>query len=104
MRCSLSPTCRLNGSGAASARFTHGRSPNVLMMPMFVKDEDGEPTDKANAPTPEEANDELAQPADEGEPVEDSHGIPATPEAASGDPTNPTKPRRKSRRPAPPVS
>ena len=68
MRCSLSPTCRLNGSGAASARFTHGRSPNVLMMPMFVKDEEGEPSDKAAAPTAEEINAELAQAADEGEP------------------------------------
>ena len=98
---------------SAPARFTHTRSPNVLLMPLFVKNEEGEPTDKAAAPTAEEANDELAQPADEGEPVEDGHGIPATPEAASaedepaansGETTNPTKSRRKSRRPAPPIS
>ena len=92
---------------SAPARFTHSRSPNVLLMPLFVKNEEGEPADKAAAPTAEEINPDvsgLAQPADDGEPVEEGHVTPATPEAPSGEPTNPTKPRRKSRRPAPPIS
>ena len=100
-------------SPSSPGRFTHGRSPHCLVMPMFVNDEEGEPSDKAAAPTPEEINAELAQAADEGEPVADSHGLPVTSEASSaeekpaedrGEPANPTKPRRKSRRQAPSTS
>ena len=73
----------------------------------------GEPSDQVAPPTAEKTNDELAQPADEVEPVEDSHDILATPEAAAaedepaeggGETTNPYKSRRKPRRPASSIS
>ena len=87
---------------SSPGRFTHGSSPGYVVMPMYVQDS----APPAPEPTAEEINAELAQAADEGEPVEDGHGLPVTSEASSaeekpaedrGEPANPTKPRRKPR-------